>query len=408
MLANAWSVCGFLPRRCNSFIYPSHHQAWKVREGLAGVSVEDGYDDSRSTEDEEEDDDNYYEDDEDDDDDEFRDGTVDWEGATDWEKSAEWTSDWALDDGDESSNGDEDFVPSDDAENAADGVLSSYFELANEDLLSVQKEEELLLKRSELEEKGLTAAQISVLLGTAAAEAEAAEREEALAAMVEVYAPPKPQAPPPAEIDVEKFLEKTASPEEKEIDTPWGTDSSHKFVDLDDDGEPLQARFVFVDEHTCVGCTFCAGIATNTFMMEEEYGRARVFNQAGDAEEVVMEAIATCPVDCIHYVSWEDLIAQEVARDSPNRGSMNFKARLVGGTQEATRAYDKGQDTPALKGNSGARCNNCPGNGCKVCPMFGVGENPIYVKRKMKIDQKRKVRAQKKNEKDGPSNSADL
>ena len=38
----------------------------------------------------------------------------------------------------------------------------------------------------------------------------------------------------------------------------------------------------------------------------------------------------------------------------------------------------------------------------------GVGENPIYVKRKMKIDQKRKVRAQKKNEKDGPSNSADL
>ena len=189
-----------------------------------------------------------------------------------------------------------------------------------------------------------------------------------------------------------------------------------EFVELDDSGEPLQARFVYVDEYSCVGCTLCTGVATNTFMMEEEYGRARVFNQEGDDLEIVAEAIGTCPVDCIHFVSWEDLIAQEVARDSPNRGAMNFKARLVGGeTQETMRAYDKGAgggsggwEMPALPGNSGARCNNCPGNGCKVCPMFGVGENPIYVKRKLKIDQKRKARKAQKAAAENGATSADL
>ena len=59
-------------------------------------------------------------------------------------------------------------------------------------------------------------------------------------------------------------------------------------LELDEEtGEPLQARFTYVDEHSCIGCTYCATTARNTFFMEEDHGRARVWNQAGDAEELV-------------------------------------------------------------------------------------------------------------------------
>ena len=369
-------------------------------------------------------------DEEEDDDEDFRGGELEpsWEGLVDtWQKAA-WEADQygsAADeeDADEEDTDDEAATVNDDTDEdedyeaaANDALVALLQEKMLEEEVAAQKEDEMAVRRAELEAKGLTAAQISAVLGTAEAEAAAAQRKEAVAMMTEVYAPPKEATPPPVEIEVETFIETVAPAEELEMEGPDGTDSSHKFVELDDSGEPLQARFVYVDEYSCVGCTLCTGVATNTFMMEEEYGRARVFNQEGDDLEIVAEAIGTCPVDCIHFVSWEDLIAQEVARDSPNRGAMNFKARLVGGeTQETMRAYDKGAgggsggwEMPALPGNSGARCNNCPGNGCKVCPMFGVGENPIYVKRKLKIDQKRKARKAQKAAAENGATSADL
>ena len=48
--------------------------------------------------------------------------------------------------------------------------------------------------------------------------------------------------------------------------------------------------------------------------MEEEHGRARVFLQNGDAVSIIEEAIDTCPVSCIHYVPWEELVKLEVTR----------------------------------------------------------------------------------------------
>lgn len=35
----------------------------------------------------------------------------------------------------------------------------------------------------------------------------------------------------------------------------------------------------------------------------QEWGRARVASQWADDEEAIKEAVATCPVDCIYYVS---------------------------------------------------------------------------------------------------------
>ena len=40
--------------------------------------------------------------------------------------------------------------------------------------------------------------------------------------------------------------------------------------------------------------------------MEPEQGRARAFRQGGDSEELIQEAIDTCPVDCIYWIDFED------------------------------------------------------------------------------------------------------
>ena len=53
------------------------------------------------------------------------------------------------------------------------------------------------------------------------------------------------------------------------------TVASHLQLDLDDDGKPLQLRFLYVDELDCIGCTYCASIARNSFVMEPDAGRAR-------------------------------------------------------------------------------------------------------------------------------------
>ena len=76
-------------------------------------------------------------------------------------------------------------------------------------------------------------------------------------------------------------------------------------------GGKLREKAVWVDERKCIGCTYCSSVATNTFAMEPEQGRARAFRQDGDSDELIQEAIDTCPVDCITWVSFEDLIKLE-------------------------------------------------------------------------------------------------
>jgi ferredoxin len=168
---------------------------------------------------------------------------------------------------------------------------------------------------------------------------------------------------------------------------------SHTMVEKDPEtGEPLRQQMVYVDEHTCIGCTNCAMIAQSTFFMNDEHGRARVFQQWGDTEETIQIAIETCPVDCIHYIPYEELEKLEIDRRGQN---INFKARLVSqgeysgvhrvGGANAFTAPQK------ISGNMGSRCNNCPSRGCKNCPMFGVGQNPQFEKK----EQERKARIER-------------
>ena len=79
-------------------------------------------------------------------------------------------------------------------------------------------------------------------------------------------------------------------------------------------GGVWRQKGVFVDENICIGCKHCAHVAANTFYIEPDYGRARVFNQNGDAEELIEEARDTCPVNCIHWLDYTELKQMEDAR----------------------------------------------------------------------------------------------
>jgi ferredoxin len=72
-------------------------------------------------------------------------------------------------------------------------------------------------------------------------------------------------------------------------------------------GGMVRQKGVYVDEITCIGCKHCAHVARNTFYIEPDYGRSRAIRQDGDAEDVIQEAIDTCPVDCIHWVDYTEL-----------------------------------------------------------------------------------------------------
>ena len=66
-------------------------------------------------------------------------------------------------------------------------------------------------------------------------------------------------------------------------------------------GGVLRQKGVYVDELTCIGCLHCAHVARNTFYIEPEYGRSRVYNQDGDPEEVIQEAIQVQVLQCCFH-----------------------------------------------------------------------------------------------------------
>ena len=72
-------------------------------------------------------------------------------------------------------------------------------------------------------------------------------------------------------------------------------------------GGSLRQQAVWVDEAVCIGCRYCAHVASNTFIVESQWGRSRAVRQDGDSSETIQEAIDTCPVDRIHWVSYEQL-----------------------------------------------------------------------------------------------------
>ena len=113
---------------------------------------------------------------------------------------------------------------------------------------------------------------------------------------------------------------------EAEATPDYGEVDSHTLIKNRDDFE----GYSYVDEQACVGCYNCAVIAPATFFMEDDHGSARVFHQHGDADETIAEAIDTCPVNCIHTVSYDELERLEVERRDQR---INFMGRLMARAQ---------------------------------------------------------------------------
>ncbi|EAQ68407.1 3Fe-4S ferredoxin [Synechococcus sp. RS9917] len=57
-------------------------------------------------------------------------------------------------------------------------------------------------------------------------------------------------------------------------------------------------------------------MAGNTFAIEPRLGRSRAIRQDGDSTACIQEAIDTCPVDCIHWVAFEELDALKARLDA--------------------------------------------------------------------------------------------
>ena len=143
------------------------------------------------------------------------------------------------------------------------------------------------------------------------------------------------------------------------------TIASHLQLDLDEDGKPLQLRFLYVDELDCIGCTYCASIARNSFVMEPDAGRARAFAQGADDPEIVLEAIDSCPVNCISFVDHADLVILENERDG-----VTIDQRSSGYRHGDQSRNNLMHETKAKLGTGMMCCNNCPSKGCKACPIY--------------------------------------
>jgi len=63
------------------------------------------------------------------------------------------------------------------------------------------------------------------------------------------------------------------------------------------------SKRVYIDEDECIGCGSCEEICPEVFDFDEDTEKALVIKPEGGPENLIEEAITTCPVDCIY---WED------------------------------------------------------------------------------------------------------
>jgi len=67
--------------------------------------------------------------------------------------------------------------------------------------------------------------------------------------------------------------------------------------------EKEMARKVVIDADECVACGSCAEICPEVFTMKDDAETAEVIKETGGPEDLIQEAIDSCPVQCI---SWEE------------------------------------------------------------------------------------------------------
>ena len=63
------------------------------------------------------------------------------------------------------------------------------------------------------------------------------------------------------------------------------------------------ARRVVVDQDTCIGCGTCESICPEVFQLNEETDTSEVIMPEGGPEDLIEDAIDSCPVEAI---SWQE------------------------------------------------------------------------------------------------------
>jgi ferredoxin len=61
------------------------------------------------------------------------------------------------------------------------------------------------------------------------------------------------------------------------------------------------SKAVYLDEPECIGWGSCVEICPEVFQMQEGEEKAVVIRPAGGPEDLIREAMDTCPVSCIHW-----------------------------------------------------------------------------------------------------------
>jgi ferredoxin len=63
------------------------------------------------------------------------------------------------------------------------------------------------------------------------------------------------------------------------------------------------SREVHLVEEECIGCGMCEQLCPEVFRLNTETNIAEVIMPEGGPEDLIQEAIDSCPVECIH---WKD------------------------------------------------------------------------------------------------------
>ena len=63
------------------------------------------------------------------------------------------------------------------------------------------------------------------------------------------------------------------------------------------------SKKVYIDEEERIGCGSWEEICPEVFKLNEDTDKAEVIKAEGGPEDLIEEAMVTCPVECIH---WEE------------------------------------------------------------------------------------------------------
>ncbi len=61
-------------------------------------------------------------------------------------------------------------------------------------------------------------------------------------------------------------------------------------------------RYVVVVRQECITCGGCQGVCPEVFRVDKSVGYARVIRPAEGAADIIQDAVAQCPVHCIHVL----------------------------------------------------------------------------------------------------------